>query len=74
MIEAGRASSIASASLSKLVAVEKWNFGDEFDRAGERSGAETLLGRRAKVTRRRAFLFSTLQETSSYEDHAFQEN
>jgi hypothetical protein len=57
----------------KAVAVEKCNFGDDFDGAG-RSGAETLLGRQANVTRRRAFLISTFQETSSYEDHAFQEN
>jgi hypothetical protein len=44
MIEAGRASSIASAVFSKLVSVEKGSFDTMMLMEAGRSGAEVVLG------------------------------
>jgi hypothetical protein len=55
MIEAGRASSIASAVFSKLVTIEKESFEAMTIIEAGRSGADIVLGEQAKVTRRRVF-------------------
>ena len=57
MIEAGRASSIASAGVLKLLCVEKGSFEVVLSLiSAERSGAEVVLGEEAKITRRRVSL------------------
>ena len=69
MIEAGRASSIASARLSKLLCVEGGGVEVvmKLISAG-RSGAEVALGEEVKITRRRVSLIQHPQDNAFQED------